>query len=80
VQMTEFSTYATIAALMITAPAMAHAELRDVRDYWAMTCFPPRGAPYRVEVVKGGNLIITSNRGCAIIIMSWGIRSSGLGL
>jgi hypothetical protein len=28
-----------------------------------MTCFPPRAAPYKVEVIKGATLIITSIHG-----------------
>jgi hypothetical protein len=37
---------------------------RDVRDYWAMTCFPSRSSPYRVEF-KGreNSIVITSTHG-----------------
>jgi hypothetical protein len=58
--MRNIRTAVAIAALMIAAPA--HAELRDVRDYWAMTCYPSRAAPYRVEFMSKV-LRITSSSG-----------------
>jgi hypothetical protein len=44
------------------AKAGRHAEIMDVRDYWAMTCYPSLSPPYRVEMDKG-TLIVTSSHG-----------------
>jgi hypothetical protein len=59
--MRKFRIGVALAALLIAGPVRA--EIMDVREYWAMTCYPPAAAPYRVAFIQNTTLRVTSYRG-----------------